>query len=313
MGWNRPGGSPVSFGTRLFFGILVAVLLPLGALAYGVRREMERRLTAEYERRVAATARVMEADLGSESATVARRLVALASDLGRNNRFRLAALQGDPSARRYLLDYAGNAMKLSGLTMLQLQDSAGRILSSGHFRNEFDQQQSALPRFLAAAGDLALVRTRTPEASLLALARVDSFAVGGRRFSLVGGIAAEPRLLERRARDADLSVSLMEPGARNNVEHAGRVLREIRLPYLNLLSDSTPSPDTAGFVITQSLDTLRALQRSVDRWFLLALGLTVAIALALAAWLSSMISRPLRELARKTAEIDLDRLDQSFG
>ncbi|HJR15897.1 MAG TPA: HAMP domain-containing sensor histidine kinase, partial [Gemmatimonadales bacterium] len=30
------------------------------------------------------------------------------------------------------------------------------------------------------------------------------------------------------------------------------------------------------------------------------------------AWLSSRVSRPLRELARKTAEIDLDRLDQSF-
>ena len=29
-------------------------------------------------------------------------------------------------------------------------------------------------------------------------------------------------------------------------------------------------------------------------------------------WLSSRISRPLSELARKTSEIDLDRLDQSF-
>jgi signal transduction histidine kinase len=57
---------------------------------------------------------------------------------------------------------------------------------------------------------------------------------------------------------------------------------------------------------------LQQLQRSVDRWFLVALGLTVAVALALAAWLSSRISRPLSELAQKTSEIDLDRLDQSF-
>jgi signal transduction histidine kinase len=41
-------------------------------------------------------------------------------------------------------------------------------------------------------------------------------------------------------------------------------------------------------------------------------ALTVAAALALAGWLSSRISRPLRELARKTSEIDLDRLDQGF-
>jgi signal transduction histidine kinase len=65
-------------------------------------------------------------------------------------------------------------------------------------------------------------------------------------------------------------------------------------------------------VITQSLETLEALQRSVDRWFLLTVGLTVAAALVLAGWLSSRISRPLRELARKTSEIDLDRLNQSF-
>ncbi len=50
----------------------------------------------------------------------------------------------------------------------------------------------------------------------------------------------------------------------------------------------------------------------MNRWFLAALGLTAAVALTLAAWLSSRISRPVRELARKTAEIDLDRLDQSF-
>lgn len=69
---------------------------------------------------------------------------------------------------------------------------------------------------------------------------------------------------------------------------------------------------TARFVVTQSLGTLQALRRSVDRWFLVAVTLTLAAALSLAAWLSSRISRPLRELARKTSEIDLDHLDQGF-
>jgi signal transduction histidine kinase len=45
---------------------------------------------------------------------------------------------------------------------------------------------------------------------------------------------------------------------------------------------------------------------------LIALALTVAVVIAAAAWLSSRISRPLRELASKTAAIDLDRLDQNF-
>lgn len=303
----------MSFRTRLFLGILVAVLLPLGALAYGVRREMERRLTAEYEGRVGSMAAVIAADLARESGTVAARLGALSADLGRNNRFRLAALQGDASSRRYLLDYAGDAMRVSGLSMLQIQDSAGRILSSGHFRNEFDQLQPNLPRLLSTTSDsLTLVRTRTPEAPLVVLARVDSFRMGSRPFSVVGGIEAESRLLDRLARGRDLEVSLAYSGLEQPTAAGAWVVREIHLPYLDLLRGGGVVLDTAQFRITQSLGTLEALQRSVDRWFLLALGLTVAAALALAGWLSSRISRPLRELARKTSVIDLDRLDQSF-
>ena len=37
----------MTFRTRLFLGILGAVLQPLGALAYGVRREMEQAFRAE--------------------------------------------------------------------------------------------------------------------------------------------------------------------------------------------------------------------------------------------------------------------------
>jgi signal transduction histidine kinase len=302
----------MSFRNRLFLGILAAVLLPLAALAYGVRREMERRLTTEYVNRVGSLSAAIEADLRNEGATIARRLAALASELTHDNRFRVAALQRDPGARRYLLDYAGEAMKLSGLSMLQLQDSAGRILSSGHFRNEFDQLQPELPRRLSGAPTLWLVRTRTPEASLLALARMDSFQVAGRRFHLVGGIGAEGPLLDRLNQSPDLLVRLVYPGSDPADSLAGGFVREIALPYLDLVGDTTSASGDAGFVITQSGGTLQALQRSVDRWFVLAVALTVAAALTLAAWLSSRISRPLSELARKTAEIDLDRLDQSF-
>jgi signal transduction histidine kinase len=304
----------VSFRTRLFIATVVAVVVPLGALAYGVRREMERRLTMEYEERVASMVAVMEADLARESGGVAARLAALASDLARDNRFRIAVLQGDPASRSYLLDYAGKAMRLSGLSMLQVQDSSGRILSSGHFRNEFDQLQPELPRFLAASSDtLALVRTRTPEAPLLALARIDSLRVGGKRFTLAGGIEAESRLISRLARNPSISVALVFPEAESGTGSSGqRVLRELRLPYLDLLGRAAAGVDTARFVVTQSLGTLEALRRSVDRWFLVALALTAAVALIVAAWLSARISRPLRDLAQKTSQIDLDRLDQSF-
>ncbi|MEO7138283.1 MAG: HAMP domain-containing protein, partial [Gemmatimonadales bacterium] len=303
----------MSFRTRLFLGILVAILLPLGAFAYGVRREMEQRLTTEYEGRAGSMAEVIAGDLARESGAVAARLRELSAGLSRNNGFRLAVLQTDPSSRRSLLDYAGEAMRLSGLSMLQIQDSAGRILSSGHFRNEFDQPQPELPRLLSSSRDsLTLVRTRTPEAPLVVIARVDSFRVAGRSFKVVGGVEAQNRLLDRLARGRDLQVSLAIPGVEESAATGARVVREIRLPYLDLLRGSGVSLGTARFLITQSLGTLDALRQSVNRWFLVAVGLTLAAALALAGWLSSRISRPLRELARKTSEIDLDRLDQSF-
>jgi signal transduction histidine kinase len=303
----------VSFRSRLFLALVLAVLVPLGALAYGVRSEMEGRLTAEYEGRVGSMAAVVSADLDRESGTLAARLAALASELARSDRFRLAAVRGEPTSRRYLLDYAGQAMSLSGLSLLQVQDSAGKILSSGHFRNEFDQLQPELPELLARVGTMALIRTRTPEAPLVALARVDSFVVGERQFTLVGGIEARGALLSRLAREGELSVALVYPGQEPGPLPGARVVRELRLPYLDLLGGSAPSTvDTARFLVTQSLATLEALRRSIDRWFLVALALTAAISLIVAGWLSSRISRPLRDLARKTSEIDLDRLDQSF-
>ena len=301
----------MSFRIRVFLAILIAVLAPLGALAYGVRQEMERRLRREYEERVVSMARIIETDLTRERTNIDSRLHALAADLAADNRFRLAAVQGAASSRPYLLDYASAGMSLAGLSMLQLQDSSGKILSSGHFRNEFDRLQPDLPHFLASNPEtMTLVRTRTPEASLLALARVDSFRVAGRRFTLVGGIDADAQV-SRLSRSRDLTVELSLPGAEHTTA-AARVVREIPLPYLDLLSIDGPSIDSSRFVITHSLATLDALRQSIDRWFLLAVALTGALALALAAWLSSRVSRPLRDLARKTAQIDLDRLDQTF-
>jgi signal transduction histidine kinase len=302
----------MSFRNRLFFAILLALGVPLAALAWGVSHELEQRLTTEYQRRVGTIASIIEADLARESGAVAARLRALAGEVTRDNRIRLAALRADPESRQYLLDYAGEAMRVTGLSMLQLQDSSGRIVSSGQFRNQFDRLQPELPRALASIRDtLALVRTRTPDTTVVVLARIDSLTIGGRRFTLVGGIEAEQQLLPDLARDKDLSVSVVYSGERQP-SASGRVVREIVLPYLDFSTGAGARLDTARFVVTQSLEPLNALRRGVTRWFALALALTLAGAILLAAWLAALVSRPLRDLARKTSEIDLDRLDQSF-
>jgi signal transduction histidine kinase len=70
---------------------------------------------------------------------------------------------------------------------------------------------------------------------------------------------------------------------------------------------------TAHLKVIQSLSPLHNLQRSVDSWFLWTAVSAGIVALLLGAWLSSRISKPLADLAAKTAVLDLDRLDVQFG
>src|SRR3954451_16424993 len=279
LGDRPPAGDfPLSFQSRVFGAILLAVLVPLGALALGVRRERDRRLTREYQTRVEAMAAVLESDLRRESGLVEQRLQAIVTQLSRDNRFRLA-VQGDAASRPYLLDAAGQAMRLSGLSLLQIQDSNGRILSSGHFRNEFDRLEPQLPRLLESGSDsLVLLRARTPDSALLALIRIASIRIASRAFTITGGVNADPLLLGSPARDSSLAVRLEYPGAPTTSVPGSRIVRELRLPYIDLTTGPGVAMDTARLLVTQSLDALEFLRNGITRWFLLALALTVLTA-----------------------------------
>src|SRR5262249_24502712 len=124
------------------------------------------------------------------------------------------AVRGAPNERDLLLDWAEGAMRMTGLSMLQLQDEEGRILSSGHFRNEFDRLDPVLPALLARSSDRAtVVSVRTPEGPILVLAREDSVTVGDRHLTLVGGITIDRAFLRAFARGNDVSLSLVTPDA----------------------------------------------------------------------------------------------------
>jgi signal transduction histidine kinase len=303
----------VTFRARLFTGLTLAALLPLGLFAFGVRREMTRRLARDDAGRAAAAARALRDDLDRESDAIAARLAAVRADFERDNRLRLAIVQGESGARRSLLDLAGPAMRAAGLDVLQLQDSSGRIVSSGHFRNEFDRVDTALTAALAAAGPRPiLVRARTPDSAVVVLARGDSLRVAGERFTLAGGAGFERRLRADLARDPDLSLALGYPGI--DLPPLGDSLRsvaELDLPFVDLRG-AEGTTGSARIRVAQSPATLRALRQSLDRWFLVALAIAAPLALLAAAWLAGRISRPLTTLAEQTAAIDLERLDQPF-
>ena len=308
----------MSLRTRLLLAFGALVLIPIALLAFGLRQEMTRRLSDEYQVRVDTVVDIIREDLELESRAVAERLASLERALVDDNRFRLAAVAGVESERGYLLDYAGNAMRLAGLSMLQVHDGGGRIISSGHFRNEHGRVEPELAGAIAGMrGGVSLLTVHAAERDLLALVRAEPFRVGGRDFTLIGGAAVDEEFLRRLARDPAVTVRLpstaLGPGPPDTPhDQAGAVAGEFHVPLIRARAGAPLEVVQAGVQVTQPLTPLRNLLRSADSWFLATAAGTALTALVLAVWVSSRISRPLAALAEKTAVLDLDRLDVDF-
>ena len=285
------------FRSRLLIAFLFASAIPLGVLAFGVRRQLDARLVAQHERRVRGLEQIVEQDIARESATIAARLASLARSLRTDDRFRLAVV-GESGDREYVLDWAQQAMRTAGLSMLQVQDADGRILSSGHFRNEFDRLEPEVARALSAAKHAAIVRARAPGGPFLALARVDSVFFANRRLDLVGGVTVDSAFLHRFSREEGMTVTLIIPSERSEAPNPVSP-SALTLP---LVGSAAP----ARLEIAYTNPELAALQADVNRWFIAAVIVVVALALALAAWLSARLSGPLATLTEAASTIDLE-------
>lgn len=324
----------MSFKSRVLRASVFLVWAPLLVLALATRREMTERLTEEHRRRVETLLLIIEADIEEETRRIHARLSDLRTGIENDNRFRLEVTEGETGERGYLLDYAGRAMKLTGLSMLQVQDETGRILSSGHFRNEYDRMDPGLPRELSSIpGGAALVEARLPDGSFLVLSAVESFQLGQKTFTLVGGVAVEERFLSALSRDSTMSVTLIHPrGAiSSRPDVPGRFVAPANVPPKDFtdvfadtefLVDATEIPlvgssrdtavSSATLVAAYPRAPLKRILRSLDLWLLVVFLGSIFGTLFLARWVSSRVSRPIEELAQKTLTLDLDRLDTDF-
>ena len=306
----------MTFRTRLLLAFATTTLISVSLLAIGMRRQLTARLVKENTRRVDDLAKVAIEDLSRQNAGISSRLATLTRSLADDNRFR-AAVRGAPDERGFLLDWAEGAMQMTGLSMLQLQDEEGRILSSGHFRNEFDRLDPVLPALLARSADRAtVVSVRTPEGPLLVLAREDSVMIGDRHLTLVGGITIDRAFLRGFARGNDVSLSLVTPDGTvssdsvpsADARSASAVQRQ-PLAYIGARDGArADSMDVApaSVVFTHSSAELDRLRRDVNGWFAIAIAIAALGAVGLAAWMSAGLSRPLAELTRATSTIALE-------
>ena len=292
----------MSFRTRLLAAFGVVVLVPLLVFGLGIRTEMSRRVTGEYERRVDALVGVIRADIARETDRIAGRLAALKTSLADDNTFRTDLVRGGD--RGYVLDYAGNAMRLAGLDFLQIQNDEGRVVSSGHFRNEFERLGPAIPH-----GGAALVRAAAAEGPFLALVTSDSLRLG-KTLRLIGGVAVDSSFLARLTRDPELGVALALPRDSVRADSTASVVAVVTLPFVDA-ADGPGQVEQARIVVTRSDAFLSALQRNVNLWFSAAVLIAALFALLLASWLSTRISSPveasIRDMERRVAIGDMAR------
>ncbi len=318
--------------TRVLTGGIVLVLVPLTVLVLTLRTHTANRLVEQYTHRIDTLVSVLDADLDDQSSRLRARLRALGRDLGADNALR-HALDADESA---VIAWAPAALEVAGLDALRLEDADGRILSSGHFRNDWGRVDTLTARYLMAhPADLALVRFQRPDGSFLAFAAADTVRVGGRHLTLVAGFEVDRARLAGLAPDDDLTVTLLHANgalspdaaleerigangsaAIRGLREAGAHLvreRPVAAPPGVRVGPGTSHDGSAVLIVTHALAPMHALLRGLDAR-LAAAVLLAAIGTTLLAWrLSASIARPLETLAGKTRGLDLDRLDVDFA
>ena len=70
----------MSLRTRLLLAFAAVVLIPIALLAFGLRQEVIKHLSAEYQLRVDGAVEIIREDLARESAGIAERLASLKAD-----------------------------------------------------------------------------------------------------------------------------------------------------------------------------------------------------------------------------------------
>ncbi|MEN8007795.1 MAG: ATP-binding protein [Candidatus Krumholzibacteriota bacterium] len=315
---------------QILLGSVALAVLPLILVIMAIRTGVEERFTELDTVRVDNQIRIVRDDLARQSRELATLLDKLAETMVDDNDFRLGTLGGHEDKRGYVLDFAPRQMSVMDLDMLLIQDERGHTVSSGHFRDAYGALDPDLHTLLShARGGQALVATRTPEESFLALARSRPVTMGGRGFFLTGGDRLDQERLSSLNRDGDLALAIVWPegsfatsdalarrlAADENVLEAEYHLRRdgtiVRSEHLPLISDGKLGD--AWLLVTHDRASLNSLLRDMNLRMGAVLLLAVVVSVLLAVFMAGRISKPLRQLADRTGNLDLESLDVDFS
>ena len=143
----------MSLRTRMLLAFGVAVLVPLALLALGLRHEMINRISDEYQIRVNTVAEVIREDLQREKRRDQRPTRFFKESARERQPFPAGGVAGVESERQYLLDYAGSAMRLTGLSMCRFRIMMGASSAPAISGTNTDSAEPAMTKVLTDVPD----------------------------------------------------------------------------------------------------------------------------------------------------------------
>lgn len=293
---------------RLLRSFLGLVLLPLLVFVGAMRWVAARELRDLYQDRTAALSELAREELAREAADVAVRLQALAGTLHEERPF------SGPHTRNGL-DYGPRAMQLMGLDLLEILDDKGRILSSGHFRNQFGNSAGVrLQALREVQGQPLLLRAERPRSSFVALAHLDSLTLEGQRYFLIGGVESSSAWLARLVGAAPMEL-ILACGDAVVGSRPGEVDLAARRIASGLVSETPVYSwvNAEGLVVgparlwsLHEQAPLRAALLRLDLLLLLLVVLVGSSTLLASRRAARRMSDPLERLSASAARIDLE-------
>ncbi len=335
---------------RIFLAAVLLIVVPAGLLA-GFFRD---RLAGQVRDRIAWDVhqdlrRTLDAPvtMAADTRLILSRLARAASG---DNQLRLVLVGGRDDLKPYLRDYAQQVALTTRLDVLQLMDDQGRILSSAHYRNEFDRREPALLELLDdttipprppwrsrelsdtdevsadpptpfADPRAAFLVDHDPAGSFLALVGRFDFTLGGRIFHWVGGQRLDRHPLFREdtavaTRDSTLFWPALhtafDPRDEDSLHAWGRHANRFwETSVVPLINDR--QREEALLIATRPRHQLAEQLARIDQLVAAILAAALAGSFLLAAWLAGRLSRPLSDLADRADCIDLDEPGADFA
>ncbi len=320
----------ISLATKFSLAFAAVVLATMAAVTFSVRQTTVTRFTEQYEQAVASSLQTLRADLANRRHDIRRRLGRLAEQLASDNQFRLQFLIYENLKSPLILNYAGPSMRTLGLDALEITDSAGRVLTSGHNLGAYGKDSGPVIQMLQSSeSELPLVQVTTPRGSASCLAALESIRIGNRLLYLVGGVQLTPALLTQltpnpselivlrtsneivkstAAGFEDVAVHRFNPQDTTAAPESDRYTTgEFTLPFWQ--GDSTA---LAAISLIHPKTELSQLLRAINRRFLLIAGVGIVAAILLASLLARSVAKPLRRLAGAAGTLSLETLDAEF-